>query len=945
VPKLACPFGPDASGAELLGQVAAFYHQTLKGSPEALAYLEKRGIRDDEAVERFKLGYANRTLGYRLPAANRTAGAELRGRLQGLGVLRESGHEHLAGSLVVPIFDEAGLVAGMYGRKIGERLREGTPLHLYLPGPHRGVWNWEALRDFKEIVLCESLIDGLTFWTAGYRNVTASFGVEGFTRDHWALFRRYAIERVLIAYDRDAAGERAAEALAGKLISEGIEVFRIQFSRGMDANEYALAVKPAEKSLGALIRGAEWMGKGAAREGSRPLAAVPGAGLEDARAPESEEAALDGGSEPIALDAPGEPAGPGLSDAMDREPPAQEELSSSAAPLAAASIAESAARDRAPRDAGDGPATSNQQPATDSHPLASPVPPAPKLEVPVETRGEDVHIALGDRRYRVRGLDKNLAYGQMKVNVLVTRGDGLHADLLDLYSSRSRKDFAREAASELGVKDEAVKRDLGRVLMALETLQEARISAALEPKTREVSLTEAEREAALDLWRDPRLLERILGDFEKRGIVGEETNKLLGYLAAVSRKLEEPLAVIIQSSSAAGKTSLMEAVLAMVPDGERVKYSAMTGQSLFYMSDADLKHKVLAIVEEEGAERASHALKLLQSEGELTIASTGKDPQTGRLVTHEYRVEGPVMILLTTTAAELDEELLNRCIVLTVDGCTAPRPGADPGHPPDAAGAQDAGRAAGAAGTGGRAGASPERPEALAPAGGGQSLCEASDVPRRPDANQAGPREVPEPDRRHRVAVSIPAAREDGPSQWEGGAVHRGDARRHRDRQPSGSRGAGPVAGRTRSPNPAAADAARRDGLARVRAADAQAERISLHVARGPPAHGMERHAIAGAPGAAGGTGVRAGAPRGAGPELRLRTALRRGRQGRTPPAGGIDRRRGAAGAASREYDANLAGFGGRFAGSGGWVRGVFAGSKRGQRGGVAGCGKLVFAQ
>ena len=72
-------------------------------------------------------------------------------------------------------------------------------------------------------------------------------------------------------------------------------------------------------------------------------------------------------------------------------------------------------------------------------------------------------------------------------------------------------------------------------------------------------------------------------------------------------------------------------------------------------------------MEEEGAERASYALKLLQSEGELTIASTGKDPQSGRHVTQEYHVEGPVMIMLTTTAIDIDEELLNRCLVLTVD--------------------------------------------------------------------------------------------------------------------------------------------------------------------------------------------------------------------------------------------------------------------------------------
>jgi hypothetical protein len=111
----------------------------------------------------------------------------------------------------------------------------------------------------------------------------------------------------------------------------------------------------------------------------------------------------------------------------------------------------------------------------------------------------------------------------------------------------------------------------------------------------------------------------------------------------------------------------MEAVLAFVPEEERVKYAAMTGQSLFYMGETNLKHKILAIVEEEGASRASYALKVLQSEGELTIASTGKDPESGKLITHEYRVEGPVMIFLTTTAIEIDEELLNRCLVLTVD--------------------------------------------------------------------------------------------------------------------------------------------------------------------------------------------------------------------------------------------------------------------------------------
>jgi DNA primase len=108
-------------------------------------------------------------------------------------------------------------------------------------------------------------------------------------------------------------------------------------------------------------------------------------------------------------------------------------------------------------------------------------------------------------------------------------------------------------------------------------------------------------------------------------------------------------------------------VLKLVPEEDRIVYSAMTGQSLFYMGEMNLKHKLLAIAEEEGAHRASYALKLLQSEGELTIASTSKDPTTGKLVTEAYHVEGPVMIALTTTAAEIDEELLNRCLVLSID--------------------------------------------------------------------------------------------------------------------------------------------------------------------------------------------------------------------------------------------------------------------------------------
>lgn len=131
VPKLLAPVSFDADDQALLNQVIDYYHATLKQSPEALAYLKTRGLEHPELIERFKLGYANRTLGLRLPDKNRLAGAEIRTRLQTLGIVRASGHEHFNGSLIVPILDEADNVVEVYGRKLLDNLRR----HAEAPVP------------------------------------------------------------------------------------------------------------------------------------------------------------------------------------------------------------------------------------------------------------------------------------------------------------------------------------------------------------------------------------------------------------------------------------------------------------------------------------------------------------------------------------------------------------------------------------------------------------------------------------------------------------------------------------------------------------------------------------------------------------------------------------------------------------------------------------------
>ncbi|MCR6497146.1 hypothetical protein LJB71_13530 [Thermomonas sp. S9] len=300
--------------------------------------------------------------------------------------------------------------------------------------------------------------------------------------------------------------------------------------------------------------------------------------------------------------------------------------------------------------------------------LSAPLP-APAADTAQLVGEDDIRFTRGPRSYRVRGLARNLSAEVLKVTLRVSAGDHLHLDTLDLYQARARGAFVKAAALALGVPETTITGDLTALLLALEPLQEAAIRGALQPDTTTAlpALTEAEEAAGLALLRAPNLVERIVADVAAIGVIGEDTNALVGYLAMVSRLLDRPLAILIQSTSAAGKSTLMEALLSLLPESQRVHYSAMTGQSLFYLGEKDLKHKVLAIAEEEGVRQAAYALKLLQSQGELTIASTGKDPATGKLVTAEYRVEGPVMLCLTTTAIDIDEELLNRCLVLTIN--------------------------------------------------------------------------------------------------------------------------------------------------------------------------------------------------------------------------------------------------------------------------------------
>lgn len=564
---------PEVSDSVYYSDISQYYHLCLKRSEDAQGYLQSRGLTDPELIERYHLGFGDRTLGKLIPDKQTKKGAAIRTRLISLGIFRQTGQEAYRGSVVMPVFDELGQVTNLYGRKIESNLRKETPIHNYASKDFRGVWNIEAVKISKEVILADSPINAMVLWCRGFRNVTCTFHGSGITADLLDALTRYGVEKVLIAWKRTLSDTSSVIERVKPITDAGIPVYRVMFPVDEDAADFASGVSP--EMVARVLNKAEWL-----------------AG--EARAVECTT-----GSE------------------------------------------------------GDSGATSGA--------------------VGGDIRGTDSDdstptITIGDRTYKARGMERNLIPGTLKVTLSVMRDGSLFMDQLNLCSAKQRASFVRQAAEEIGLDEDSIRYDLSKVLVKLETLQDEIIRTTFKPHQQQpVAVAEADKVEALTLLRDPDLLERIVADYQRSGLVGERTNVLTAYLGATSRLLDNPLAITIQSSSAAGKTSLLNAILHFFPAEDVVTFSALSPQVLFYFADGQLKRKILAVAEEEGIQRSSYALKLLVSEGHLKIATTGKEETTGRTVAEFYVVEGPTALFMTTTSPDLDEELQNRTLLLTVD--------------------------------------------------------------------------------------------------------------------------------------------------------------------------------------------------------------------------------------------------------------------------------------
>lgn len=290
-------------------------------------------------------------------------------------------------------------------------------------------------------------------------------------------------------------------------------------------------------------------------------------------------------------------------------------------------------------------------------------------EEKITLTAEGFAFSISARHYELCAIEKPSA-SRLKATIkAVSNQPGqasrlFHIDTVDFYLSRSRKSFVAEAARLFRETPDAIEADLNRLIIAMEKYLAQKLEGA---SAAVITVPDADKLEALRMGRNPDLLGELQRDFGKLGIIGEEGNRWLLYLGLTSRKMDDPLAIQILSSSGAGKSHLQDAVLSLCPGEDLIKLTSLSGQALFYKGEDSLRHKCLAIAEVAGAEGARYALRNLISEKKLVIESTIKNALSGRLETQLNIVHGPTAVFETTTNPDTDAETRSRYVLLSID--------------------------------------------------------------------------------------------------------------------------------------------------------------------------------------------------------------------------------------------------------------------------------------
>jgi hypothetical protein len=303
--------------------------------------------------------------------------------------------------------------------------------------------------------------------------------------------------------------------------------------------------------------------------------------------------------------------------------------------------------------------------------MAAGLEPSPKEEKSAENKYKKMEngfsFSTDERDYEVKGITRK--NNKLKATVKGIKEERkknkrFHVDTVDFYSARSRAYLTRGLADLFGTDEKIITEDLEQLLVYTENFQPPEEDPQ---ENKEKTISSKDKKEALEFLENPKLLDNITKDIETIGYTGEDMNKLLCYLAAVSRKMSDPLSVMIQSRSAAGKSYLQDTILSLIPAEETIKYTRLTDQALFYKEAGSLAHKILAIEELDGMAGAIYSIRTIQSSKKITVAYTGKDPVTGEMKTGENTVEGPLMVFITTTQVEIDGETASRFVFISID--------------------------------------------------------------------------------------------------------------------------------------------------------------------------------------------------------------------------------------------------------------------------------------
>lgn len=261
--------------------------------------------------------------------------------------------------------------------------------------------------------------------------------------------------------------------------------------------------------------------------------------------------------------------------------------------------------------------------------------------------------------------------GELRVVVVAERNAARHNHRFDLYNDLACTTFSTKGGQKLEVQPARIGEDLSKITREIEALRTRHRNGHAKVAGPEAAagMTSSDRERAIAFLKDRRLLERIAADFDALGYVGEQKAKVAAYLVATSRKMEQPLGAVIRSSSASGKTRLMEKVAALVPPDEVEYLSRISSKALYNLPDDYLNGRLLILDEAVGGDAdVQYSIRQILSRRTLSAAITQANPATGQLETLIFHKEAHAAYIEGTTATDCaNPENENRVFVLSLD--------------------------------------------------------------------------------------------------------------------------------------------------------------------------------------------------------------------------------------------------------------------------------------